>query len=235
MKALLLTTTLTTLIALTTVPAGAAAGGDDDEGVSPLEEYLRQARLGATAPVEAGPSLFSPNSSSLFLFTDVKARNLNDIVTIQILEASTASNTANTSTSRDGDSNVSAPSFFGLEQGASALSFANILQGLANMSFNGAGTTSRSGTLTASLSARVVEVLPNGDLVLEGVKDVAVNNERHHLTLRGVVRPRDISPNNLVLSTSIAHMEVVFDGQGIVSDANEPGFFYKLFRVITPF
>ena len=62
-----------------------------------------------------------------------------------------------------------------------------------------------------------------------------VNDERHILTLRGVVRPRDISPSNQVLSTSIASMEVAFDGKGIVSDANEPGFFYKLFSAITPF
>ena len=174
-------------------------------------------------------------ASNLFLFVDVKARNVNDIVTIQIIENSSASNSANTSTARDGESNASAPSFFGLELGASALNFASILQGLSDLSFSGQGTTSRTGTLTASLSARVVEVLPNGDLVLEGAKQVTINRESHILTLRGVVRSRDVSPNNLVLSTSIAHMEVKFDGEGVVTDANEPGFFYRLFRLITPF
>ena len=81
----------------------------------------------------------------------------------------------------------------------------------------------------------VAHLLANGDLVLEGVKEVAVNRERHLLTLRGVVRPRDVNSGNMVMSTAIAHMEVQFDGTGIVSDANRPGFFYRLFKVITPF
>ncbi len=213
------------------------AGQDylEDSKISPLEEYLRQARAGGTESADEGPSLFSPSASNLFLFVDVKARNVNDIVTIQILENASASNTANTSTDQDGETNASAPSFFGLETGASALNFASILQGLSDLSFSGEGTTSRSGTLTASLSARVVEVLPNNDMVLEGTKQVTINQESHRLTLRGVVRSRDVSPFNVVRSSSIAHMEVKFDGEGVVTDANEPGFFYKLFQLISPF
>ena len=213
----------------------AGQGYDEDFKISPLEEYLRQARAGGREPAVVGPSLFSHSASNLFLFVDVKARNVNDIVTIQILESASASNSANTSTDQNGETNASAPSFFGLEGGASALNFASILQGLSDLSFSGQGTTSRSGTLTASLSARVVERLPNGDLVLEGTKQVTINQESHNLTLRGVVRSRDVSPYNIVLSSSIAHMEVKFDGQGVVTDANEPGFFYKLFQLISPF
>ena len=225
----------TLLLALTLPLYGARQGDDTDVKISPLEEYLRQARATGRESAPASPSLFSPAASNLFLFVDVKARSVNDIVTIQILENASASNSANTSTDREGESNASAPSFFGLEQGASALNFASILQGLSDLSFAGQGTTSRSGTLTASLSARVVEVLPNQDLVVEGTKLVTINQESHRLTLRGVVRSRDVSPNNLVLSSSIAHMEVKFDGKGVVTDANEPGFFYKLFQLITPF
>ncbi len=214
------------------------AVSDDDDGnvrISPLEEYLRQARAASRQFMPTGPSLFSPTAANLFLFIDVKARNVNDIVTIQIIENSTASNSANTSTARNGQANAAAPSFFGLEVGSSALNFSNILQGLSDLSFEGQGSTSRAGSLTASLSARVVEVLPNGDMVLEGTKQVRINQESHILKLRGVVRSRDVSPHNLVLSTSIAHMEVSFDGKGVVSDANEPGFFYKLFKWLTPF
>ena len=212
------------------VPSGEA---QDEMRISPLEEYLRQARASAIESAPTGASLFSPTASNLFLFVDVKARSVNDIVTIQILENSTATNSANTSTNRDGESSASAPSFFGFERGG--FNFASILQGLSDLSFSGQGTTSRSGTLSANLSARVVEVLPNGDLVLEGAKQVTINRESHILTLRGVVRSRDVSPNNLVLSSSIAHMEVKFDGKGVVTDANKPGFFYRLFQLITPF
>ena len=226
------------LLILVLVSSPGLAASDDDDGrvrISPLEEYLRQARASAGRFVPTGPSLFSPTAANLYLFIDVKARNVHDIVTIQIIENATASNSANTSTARQGQSNLAAPSFFGLEVGSSALNFANILQGLSDLSFEGQGSTSRAGSLTASLSARVVEVLPNRDLVLEGTKQVRINQESHILRLRGVVRSRDVSPNNLVLSTSIAHMEVSFDGKGIVTDANEPGFFYKLFKWLTPF
>ncbi len=72
-----------------------AGGGDDVNGISPLEEYIRQARASTPAAGGQGPSLFSPNSASLFLFIDVKARNVNDIVTIQIMETAAASNSAN--------------------------------------------------------------------------------------------------------------------------------------------
>ena len=64
---------------------------------------------------------------------------------------------------------------------------------------------------------------------------MTINRERHILTLRGVVRSRDVSPHNLVLSTAIANMEVSFDGKGIISDANRPGFFYRLWQLISPF
>jgi flagellar L-ring protein precursor FlgH len=180
-------------------------------------------------------SLYSDAAPNLFLFRDFKARNVNDIVTIQIVENATASNSANTSTKKEGDVSIKAPSVFGLEQGNQALNFANILSGSSALNFAGQGTTTRSGQLQAFISARVTEVFPNGDLGIEGVKEVTVNRERQILRIRGIVRSRDITPGNVVVSTSIANMEVLFDGKGIVSDANKPGFIYRLLQWITPF
>jgi len=180
-------------------------------------------------------SLFSDSAPNVFLFRDLKARNVNDILTIQISESSTASNSANTSTKKDGDVSIKAPNVFGLENGNSALNFANMLTGSSALSFAGQGSTSRTGQLQAFVSARVVSVMPNGDLAIEGIKEVTINRERQILRIRGLVRSRDITPNNVVLSSGIANMEVVFDGKGIVSDANKPGFLYRFFTWITPF
>jgi len=180
-------------------------------------------------------SLFSDSAPNLFLFRDLKARNVNDILTIQISESSTASNSANTSTKKNGDVNIKAANVFGLEKGNSALDFANMLSGSSVLSFAGQGSTSRTGQLQAFVSARVVSVMPNGDLAIEGIKEVTINRERQILRIRGLVRSRDITPGNVVLSTAIANMEVVFDGKGIVSDANKPGFLYRFFTWITPF
>lgn len=181
------------------------------------------------------PSLFSDTAPNVFLFRDFKARNVHDILTIQVVESSTASNSANTSTQRQGEVGISAPNVFGLERGASALNFANILGATSNLNFAGQGSTSRTGQLQAFVTARVTKVLPNGDLEIQGTKEVTINRERQILTIRGLVRTRDVAPNNVVFSTAIANMEVKFDGKGIVSDANKPGFLYRLFSWITPF
>jgi flagellar L-ring protein precursor FlgH len=182
-----------------------------------------------------GGSLYSNSAPNLFLFRDFKARNVSDILTIQVVENAVATNSANTSTTKEGDVSVKAPGFLGLELGNQALNFANILSGASALNFSGEGSTSRSGVLQAFVSARVVEVFPNGDLGIEGVKEVTVNRERQVLRIRGIVRTVDIAPNNVVRSTAIANMEVVFDGKGIVSDANKPGFVFRLLQWLAPF
>jgi flagellar L-ring protein precursor FlgH len=182
-----------------------------------------------------GGSLYSTSAPNLFLFRDFKARNVSDILTIQIVENAIATNSANTSTTKEGAVSVKAPGFLGLELGNQALNFANILSGASALNFAGEGSTSRSGVLQAFVSARVVEVFPNGDLGIEGVKEVTVNRERQVLRIRGIVRTVDIAPNNVVRSTAIANMEVVFDGKGIVSDANKPGFIFRLLQWLAPF
>src|SRR5436190_17009762 len=92
-----------------------------------------------------GGSLYSESAPNVFLFRDFKARNVSDILTIQINESSSASNSANTSTKKEGDVSVKAPSLGGLEKGASTLNFASILAGASALNFAGQGSTSRTG------------------------------------------------------------------------------------------
>jgi flagellar L-ring protein FlgH len=174
-------------------------------------------------------SLYSDAAPNLFLFRDVKAHNVNDIITIVIVENSTASNTANTTTQKKGDVAAAVPGFLGIKTPSNPLTLNSALD------FSGQGTTTRTGQLSASLSARVVQVLPNGDLVIEGTKQVTVNKEKQLLTVRGTVRQYDIAPGNVVQSTAIANMEVNFDGKGILSDANKPALLFKIFKYILPF
>lgn len=239
MKRLVILTSLALLTILavcaTPVEAQDKQKKNDEIPLTPLEEFLRQARQTNPMNQASGASLFTSTAPGLFLFVDVKARHVNDIVTIQILEAASATNTANTNTEKAGSASLAMPSFFGIESKAGSLDFARLLQSNSNVNFAGQGATTRSGQLQAWLSARVLEVLPNGDLVIEGTKDVTINRERQSLSIRGVVRQRDVTPSNIVLSTSIAHMEVKFDGKGIISDANKPGWLHWLFTKILPF
>ena len=187
------------------------------------------------APAAQAPSLFSANAPDLFLYRDVKARNVGDILTIQVIENASATNSATTATQKKGEVSLSAPAIAGLEHGNSALNFSNILQAAGGLNFNGTGSTTRSGQLQAQISARVVQVLPNGDLRIEGTKVVTINGERQTLTIGGMVRNHDVSPSNVISSTAIANMDVKFDGKGIVADSNKPGWFYKFYQIINPF
>jgi flagellar L-ring protein FlgH len=182
-----------------------------------------------SASAQNNASLYTPNSQNLFLFSDLRARNVNDLVTIMITENSTASNSANTTTQKKGDVSATVPGFLGIKTPSNPLDITSALN------FSGQGATTRSGQLTASISARVVQVLPNGYMVIEGSKLVTVNRERQSLSIRGVIRPYDISPGNVVSSTAISNMEVNFDGKGIVSDANKPALLAKIFKYILPF
>jgi flagellar L-ring protein precursor FlgH len=89
--------------------------------------------------------------------------------------------------------------------------------------------------LQTSLTARVIDVLPNGYLVVEGMREIRVNNENQGVYLTGVVRPADISPGNVVLSSAVAQMTVRVQGRGVVSQPIMPGWLYKILNNILPF
>jgi flagellar L-ring protein precursor FlgH len=86
------------------------------------------------------------------------------------------------------------------------------------------------------LSARVTNVLPNGYLVIEGTKQVQVNSEHQLVTVRGVIRPADLTTGNMISSNQIAQMEIKIDGKGVVNDAiRRPNLLYRIMLAILPF
>ncbi len=200
-----------------------------------LEDYIRQAKASQPALQSSDGSLYSDAGLNSYLFTDLKARRLNDILTIRVLENTSASSVADANATRNSAMNLGVPNFLGFENNSSKIPFSTAVSAGSESSFDGEGATTRQGRLTASLSARVRDVLPNGDLVIEGIKELKVNNERQTLTLYGVVRTRDIAPSNVVLSTAIANMQVQLDGKGIVSDHLKPGWLYKILTKVWPF
>ena len=113
---------------------------------------------------------------------------------------------------------------------------ANLLNTTGDQKLNGTGTSTRTATLNASLSARVVKVLPGGFLYIEGSKDLQVNSEQQAITLRGIIRTADITTTNTVTSTQIADMEIRLNGKGVVGDAiRRPNFLYRLVMGLLPF
>lgn len=202
---------------------------------SPLDEYIEQAHKRADSAAAASPgSLFSSGSSLMDIATDVHARSIDDIVTIVVNEQASAVTTGQTKTSRASSANSAITSLAAPLKATSAL--ANLLNTNTNTSLDGEGTTSRTTTLSTTLTARITDVLPNGYLVIQGSKTVGVNSENQVITIRGVVRPSDLSNGNMVQSDSIAQMELKINGKGVVNDSiRRPNFLYRLLLGLLPF
>jgi flagellar L-ring protein precursor FlgH len=176
------------------------------------------------------------------LFADLRARKVGDVVTVQILENAEALKSASTQTSRDSSMGASVDSLFGKPWTASLNSLYGTgrpwkpeMSGSMKNDFKGSGTTQRKDTLVATMTAKVVEVLPGGLLRIEGYRDVMINNERQYILLRGVIRPVDILSNNVVLSTAVADAQIAYSGYGVVSDKQRPGWLSRALDYVWPF
>ena len=173
------------------------------------------------------------------LMEDLKARRIGDIVTIVITETASASKEATTDTARSSTVNAGIPNFLGLEQaGIIKNNFADLsklINADVSSKFTGSGTTSRKETLNATISAKVIDVLPNSNLLIEGRRNVKVNNEDQIIIVEGTVRPADIGPDNVVNSIYVADARIQYAGKGIISDRQKPGWLMNAVDKLWPF
>jgi flagellar L-ring protein precursor FlgH len=195
----------------------------------PADAWAQNEGLGASPG-----SLFAPSGRLADSTRDLRASRIDDVVTIVVAENASAVASGGTNTSRKSSATNSITSLAGVLPAAGAL--AN-LANLANaQQIQGTGQTSRNLTLSTTLSARVVEVTPNGTLVVEGTKDIAVNSEKQNIRVRGLVRPEDLTTANTVQSTQIANLQVQITGKGVVNDAiKRPAWLYRVLLGLLPF
>jgi flagellar L-ring protein FlgH len=176
-------------------------------------------------------------ASSTGLAEDLKARHRGDIVTVLISEQASASKQANTDTKRSSSMSAGIPNLLGLEKTPvkTWADLANLLSVSFDSKFSGAGSTSRADTLTATISTKVVDVLPNGNMLIEGRRSVKVNNEDQIIVLTGTVRSRDVSSDNTISSALVADARINYTGHGVVSDRQSPGWLMNIFDKVWPF
>jgi len=158
------------------------------------------------------------------LFADQKARHEGDVVTVLIVEQASASKSASTKTSRTSDRN-------GKFNGMLGMNYNPLSQGVglnSESKYEGSGSTSRTETLKAEVSVLVMEVMPNGNLMIEGRREIQVNNEKQIISVTGIVRPQDISPNNTVLSMYLVNPVINYEGDGLISRQQKPGLLSRL-------
>lgn len=181
-------------------------------------------------------SLWSENSGSLY--QDLKAKRVGDIVTIMVSEESKGTKQAATNTNKDksleGSLKFAGFSTNGMSSPVGGFAFGPY-QGSFKNDFTGKGTTIRTDSISAYMTATVVDVMPNGNLVIRGSRWTKVNDEMQQTILEGVVRPSDITRNNTVLSQNIADAKIFLVGKGPVSNQQKPGWLGQVIDAILPF
>lgn len=177
------------------------------------------------AGVPQAESLWDPSSKDS-LFFDPSAKQINDILTVLVVESTSATRTAKTTTKKDSEIKGGVNSLFGLEsKNAGGLSWD---VGSEN-NYEGSGMTTGSGSFTAKIAVMIVETTPNGYYRIEGKRNILINKEEQIMTLTGIVRPEDIRWDNTVYSSQIAEFDLQYIGKGPINEKQRPGFLTRFF------
>jgi flagellar L-ring protein precursor FlgH len=166
--------------------------------------------------------------AAMSLFSDNKARHAGDLLTIQLLESTSASKSAKTSASKDQDIEMDPPIILGQTPTLNGLPLGTSLKGA--RAFNGEGDSSQSNRLSGFITVTVVERLPNGNLVIAGEKLLTLNQGDEVVHIAGVVRPSDIGTNNVVASFKVADARISYSGRGAIAESNQMGWLARFFN-----
>lgn len=192
-------------------------------------------------PIVHSPgSLYSSQQSIANMVSDSRAYRVNDIVIINISESTTATNSATTDLDKTHKNDIKVPNLFGLEKTHTQFFGAGSTDGTVlgletGKEHAGKGSTQRSGLFTGSLAARVIQVMPNNYLIIQGYKNIQVNGENQKIVLSGLVNPLMISKDHSVNSNQISDLELRYGGQGVVNAQQNPGLFSRILDFIFPF
>ncbi|MDA8723342.1 flagellar basal body L-ring protein FlgH [Alphaproteobacteria bacterium] len=204
------------------------------------EKVVSQSFQPAEAPVILAKStnmngaIFQPRRSGLFA-TDQRARRIGDILTVSFNETYAATKAQTASSSKTDAFGVTLPTALpnmltgGFDKDPAGLNAGT------TRSFAGAGNAVQSNSFSGLLSVTVVRVFDNGNMEVQGQKELTLNNGNEYVRVRGVVRPEDISASNIVSSDRLADAQIRYTGSGHLADSSQPGWLSQLMRTISPF
>lgn len=161
------------------------------------------------------------------LFEDIKARQIGDLLTVILEEQTDASKTASTGITKENTTDISAPTIFGQDVTWKGNPLSTSME--SSNDFSGEADSSQSNKLQGSITVTVSQVLPNGNLFVQGEKWIAINQGDEYVRLRGIVRPVDITPANTVFSTQVADAQITYRGKGAPADSNAVGWLARFF------
>jgi len=221
LKALLLTGVLPGLL------AGCVSiedkGDEDYFAVEPIE----YPDVTATSALATG-SLYA-GDRGLSLFADVRARQIGDIVSVVLVEATSAAKSADTELDKGSDISITDPTIFGAPVTINDGRYNLGSELSSESSFQGEASSNQSNSLNGSIAVQVSRVLPNGNLVVQGEKWIKINQGDEYIRLRGIIRPQDLSDRNTIPSTLVADARISYSGTGPLNQSNNPGWLTRFF------
>jgi flagellar L-ring protein precursor FlgH len=189
--------------------------------------------------VEESPTAGRLSEGSLWrdrpMIADLRAAHVNDLVTLSISETTTANASADVTTSRAGTNVLSSPNLFGALASFGIGSSTSDKSTATTSKYAGSGVTDRSAKFTTTVTARVVKVVSNGNLIFEGFRDIQLNNETQRLYVAGMLDPHMLDATNTISSGKVAELRIGYGGQGIVDETLKPGYISRLLAYIWPF
>jgi flagellar L-ring protein precursor FlgH len=185
------------------------------------------------------PAVYNPNSlwrnGSRAFFKDQRAQQVGDILTVTVNITDTAQFANETQLNRTGNIGSDVTNFFGQKTFINAPVPGSVLTADGTTQNDGKGSINRQETLQTHIAAVVTQVLPNGNMVVEGKQEIRVNLEVRELIVAGIVRPEDIQSDNTIDSTKIAQARIAYGGRGQLTDLQQPRYGQQVFDVLLPF
>lgn len=197
--------------------------------------------LGLVALGQAQADSLWTKETAVSLFTDHKAKRVGDIITVLVQENNSASRNSSTKTEKKGSISATISSFVNgsfqgkLFPGAKGAEETPELKTSSQNKFEGSGAVNNSGSINSRFAVRVIDVLPNNNLIIEGVRRTSFSGESQTIVLRGTVRPQDVTPVNTVVSYNLADVSIRFKDEGVVNNSQKKGWFGKLWEKVSPF
>src|SRR5690606_36447535 len=188
------------------------------------------------------PASYSPNSlwrnGSRAFFKDQRAHQVGDILTVKVKFNDKATVENETSRTRKNNEDTGVDNFFGktkLPMFSAVNVPGRISTADSNAQSTGTGTIARKEELSTNVAAVVTQLLPNGNLVVEGRQEIRVNFEVRELIVAGIVRPEDIESDNTIDSTKIAQARIAYGGRGQITDVQQPRYGQQVLDILLPF
>jgi flagellar L-ring protein precursor FlgH len=192
----------------------------------------------AAVPLPATSQSLWQDSTSKAMFADKRASRVGDLITIVVQENTTANKNNETTTKKTASMDAAITAFLYSPAASGLLTKGGTLPALKYSSantFDGGGTIANSEQIVSQVTVRVIDVLPNRNMVIEGTRETAFGGEKQNVVLRGIVRPEDVAFNNTVFSYNVADAKIQIITKGAITDSQRKGWFTKIWDKLSPF